>query len=272
MKGVAHGVAILVLFLVSACMSLPKTQTIKIDGLNVEYATAGHGVPTVIFENGFGSTLDDWNKVIPEIAKGASTFAYNRPGNGSTERSRTARDGEHIVNELRKTLQRLGYRPPYILVGHSLGGLYMQYYARRYPDEVGGLILVDSSHPTGFDGEGSWESRSLWDRMTMQIFANASQLDEMKDAPITGQGVLSFPPFKGKPVIVLCALLPYEAKSQRAEFLNSKRHDLARLYPGSKQIWVESGHFIALDRPDAVIAAIREVLSDSASTITSTHQ
>lgn len=76
----------------------------------------------------------------------------------------------------------------------------------------------------------------------------------------TGENVLSLPSFIGKPVIVLSASQPMKEKSELADDANEKRKDLARLYPGSKQIWVDSGHGIPLEKPESVISAIREVL------------
>jgi pimeloyl-ACP methyl ester carboxylesterase len=70
--------------------------------------------------------------------------------------------------------------------------------------------------------------------------------------------VLRLPAFAGKPVIVLSALQPMRKKSALADDTNEKRKDIARLYPGSTQIWGDSGHVIPLEKPEAVIAAIRE--------------
>ncbi|MGB2679762.1 MAG: hypothetical protein WBE39_00415 [Candidatus Competibacter sp.] len=77
---------------------------------------------------------------------------------------------------------------------------------------------------------------------------------------VTGENVLSLPPFTGKPVIVLSVLEPMDATSELARDANEKRKDIARLYPGSKQVWVDSGHAIPLEKPEAILFAIRAVL------------
>ena len=136
----------------------------KIDNRRTEFALTQHGSIPVVFENGLGGRMEWWNKVIPEISKDTTTFAYNRPGYGSSDPVSTPRDGLHIVDELRMLLKNKYLNPPYILVGHSLGGLYMQLFARRYPDEVGALILVDSTHPKQLEGAGSLDKQSFWVR------------------------------------------------------------------------------------------------------------
>ena len=76
----------------------------------------------------------------------------------------------------------------------------------------------------------------------------------------TGEQVLALPAFSGKPVIVLSAMRPMSEKGTLADDANEKRKEIAKLYPGSQQVWVDSGHGIPLDKPEAVIAAVRQVL------------
>jgi pimeloyl-ACP methyl ester carboxylesterase len=102
--------------------------------------------------------MDSWSKVFPEIGKNTTVFAYNRPGYGNSSKAITPRDGATVVEELRALLNSRGLRPPYVLVGHSLGGIYVQLFARKYPDDVVGLVLVDSSHPSQFEGSGAVEN------------------------------------------------------------------------------------------------------------------
>src|SRR5690349_853480 len=108
----------------------------------------GQGARTVILEAGLGDTLDVWKDIQPRIADHcARTLAYTRAGYiGSDPAEDGPRDSATIVEELRGELAKRNLAPPYILVGHSLGGLYMQYFARNFPREVVGLVLVDSTH------------------------------------------------------------------------------------------------------------------------------
>lgn len=255
-------IAMLLATLLSACASLPNKSTAQIDSRRVEYALTGSGNQTVVFENGLGATMDWWVKVIPELGGNVSAFTYNRPGYGNSDPVASPRDGWHIVEELRQLLTAKQLPPPYVLVGHSLGGLYMQLFARLHPDEVKALILVDSTHPEQFKGNGAYEHWPLLLRMLFQLAMAASDVieQEFNSIDATGNAVLALPTLAGKPVLVLSALQPLEETSPLADDANAKRRDLAKLYPGSQQIWVDSGHGIPLEKPDAVITAIRDVL------------
>jgi pimeloyl-ACP methyl ester carboxylesterase len=204
----------------------------------------------IIFENGLGARFEWWKKVLPDISKDSTTFAYNRPGYGKSDVVSTPRDGNHVVDELRELLKSKGLKPPYVLVGHSLGGLYMQLFARRYPNEVSALVLVDSTHPAQLQDKGAPENWPAWFRLMYGATTSAVEKEELNAINSTGEAVLALPTFTDKPVIILSALQPMNEKS-----------DLVRLYPGAKQVWVDSGHDIPLDKPESVITAIREVMA-----------
>lgn len=250
-----------ILILVSGCTSLPNAMTEQVDNRRVEFALSRNGDQAVVFENGLGGTMDWWAKVFPEISKNTTTFAYNRPGYGKSDPASSPRDGKHVVEELRLLLRSQGLNPPYVLVGHSLGGLYMQLFARRYPNEVSALVLVDSTHPAQMKGAGASENWPGWLRVAFGVVLSEVAKEELNAINVTGEDVLGLPTFTGKPVIVLSASQPLEEKSELADDANEKRKDIARLYPGSKQIWVDSGHGIPLEKPEAIISAIHEVLS-----------
>lgn len=254
------GFTILMVALLSGCASLQGVVTENIDNRQVEYVLTRHDIGTVVFENGLGGMINGWAKVYPEISKDTTAFVYNRPGYGKSDLVSTPRDGAHVVDELRLVLRSKGLKPPYVLVGHSLGGLYMQLFARRYPEEVKALILVDSTHPSQFKGKGSLENWPAWFRLAYSIVTSAVEKEELNAINATGENVLSLPSFVGKPVIVLSASKPMKEKTELANDANEKRKDIARLYPGSRQIWVDSGHGIPLEKPESIISAIRDVL------------
>ncbi|HEX9628168.1 MAG TPA: alpha/beta hydrolase [Acidiferrobacterales bacterium] len=244
--------------LVAGCAALPATETGRIDQQRIEFAQLGQGSPVVVFENGLGAPMRSWNKVFPEIGKHTTAFAYHRPDYGDSDPASTPRDGAHIVDELRALLRSRGLAPPYVLVGHSLGGLYMQLFARKYPDEVAGLVLVDSTHPTQMEGAGRIENQPWWARMFFHLFVNGELRREFDAVAATGQEVLRLTTVTGKPVWVLNAIDPRRAEA--VHHANRKRADFARLYPGGQVQWVKSGHFIQWDKPEVVIDAIRDTL------------
>ncbi len=253
--------AALCLFLVlSGCASISGVTTSSLDGRQVEHVVTGQGAPAVVFENGLGGRLQWWAEVLPAIAQETTVFAYNRAGTGTSTEASTPRDGDAIVEELRRNLRDTGITPPYVLVGHSLGGLYMQLYARRYPHEVAGLVLVDSTHPEQLKGAGAKENWPTWIKLLFDVSLSNAASKELEALPATGAAMLALPPLTGKPVVVLSAQKPMSETSELARDSNAKRSDIARLHPGAKQVWVDSGHVIPLEKPDAVIAAIHEVL------------
>ncbi len=103
----------------------------------------GMGEPTVLFEAGIGATHLNWRTIQESTAEFASAASYDRCGLGWSSRCRTARTPGNIATELHQMLDRAGLRPPFILVGHSFGGLVMRRYALLYPEEVAGIVLID---------------------------------------------------------------------------------------------------------------------------------
>jgi len=255
-----EAIAIAIVMLLSGCASLPNSTLEKLNDRKVELAVTQHSTPPVIFENGLGGRMEWWSKVLPDISRDTTTFAYNRPGYGNSDPAATPRDGLHVVDELRTLLRDKGMQPPYVLVGHSLGGLYMQLYARRYPEDVSALILVDSTHPQQLDGEGALQKQSFLLRGLLGVMVTGAAKDELDLLPQTGKQVLNLPTLSGIPVFVLSASKPLAEQSAVADDANAKRRDIARLYPGAKQVWVDSGHAIPLEKPEAIVAAIREAL------------
>ncbi|WP_169517098.1 alpha/beta fold hydrolase [Azohydromonas australica] len=254
------GAGLLFTSVLSGCATLPGTVAEKVDEHRTEYVLVRNGPQVVVFENGLGAKLGNWDKVFTEISKNTTAFAYNRPGYGASDPAATPRDGEHIVEELRGLLKSKGLQPPYVLVGHSAGGLYMQWFARRHPEEVAGLVLVDSTHPQHLQGKGSPEHWPGWVRAGFGILTAPSAQEELKLLNATGESVLALPTFTGKPVMVLSALKPMAERSETADYVNEKRRDVVNLYPGAKQLWINSGHNIQRKQPEAVIEAIRGVL------------
>jgi pimeloyl-ACP methyl ester carboxylesterase len=113
----------------------------------------GQGSPTVLLDAGWGYTSVEWSGwVQPEVAKHTRVCAYDRAGMGWSEPEPGPPNATQTADELHAVLQEGDEEGPYVLVGHSLAGLYSRIYAQRYPEEVAGMVLVDSSHPDQFEG------------------------------------------------------------------------------------------------------------------------
>ncbi|MCH7660596.1 MAG: alpha/beta hydrolase [Euryarchaeota archaeon] len=102
-----------------------------------------HGRPTVILESGFGGTIDAWSEVRQALSGRTRVVSYHRAGMSGSQPGPRPRSADRIVHELRIALRHLDIQPPYLLVGHSLGGLYVRAFAGIHGDDVVGLVLVD---------------------------------------------------------------------------------------------------------------------------------
>lgn len=216
----------------------------------------------IVFENGLRGTLDSWGKVIDLLGPDASIFAYNRPGYGHSQEAATLRDGSTIVEELRQALQQKGLRPPYVLVGHSLGGLYMQLFAKRYPEEVSGLVLVDSAYPGVIKKP---EDFPLLTRGAKRLFFSSSVNNEIDLMHKTGEQVLALAPINDKPIVQLFNR-PTDPTAIPVSFGvdNSDPRTIALvrgLYPNATKIILDSDHQMQKQSPAEVAEAIKNVIA-----------
>ena len=119
---------------------------VKVDGRQVHFRQSGDGDFTFVLEAGLGDYSGSWGTLAPALAEIGRVFVYDRAGLGWSEESPHPRTARHIASELHDVLESVHARKPYILVGHSLGGVSQFCYALDYPDEVAGLLLIDPSH------------------------------------------------------------------------------------------------------------------------------
>ena len=124
----------------------PEGKLIDIGGYRLHLHGMGQGTYSVVLESGCSLNSLEWTLVQPEIAKFARVYSYDRAGLGCSDMSPHPRTSRQMVEELHTLLEQEQAPKPYILVGHSLGGVNVRLFAHRYPDEVCGMVLVDSSH------------------------------------------------------------------------------------------------------------------------------
>ena len=124
----------------------PPGQMIDIGGHRLHLYCLGTGSPTVLLEATAPGWSLYWSNVQPQLARTTRVCAYDRAGLGWSERGPLPRTGLRMAKELHRLLERAGIRGPYILVGHSLGGLVARLYQHDYPQDVVGMVLVDAGH------------------------------------------------------------------------------------------------------------------------------
>ncbi|MFX1496315.1 MAG: alpha/beta fold hydrolase [Promethearchaeota archaeon] len=115
----------------------------NVGGFKLYFKRTINGSPTVIFDSGLGDDITSWEKIFPYIASRTSALVYDRAGIGKSDFSLYSRSAEQVAQELHTLLKELKINPPYILVGHSLGGWHIRVFAGLYPKEVCGLLLID---------------------------------------------------------------------------------------------------------------------------------
>ena len=117
---------------------------VDVDGDRLFLRCAGEGSPTVVLEAGAGLDSSDWQAVQPNVADFTRVCSYDRRGLGRSEEGPEAVGEGSVAGQLHELLETAGVEPPFVLVGHSMGGLYVRTYAKRYPGEAVGMVLVDS--------------------------------------------------------------------------------------------------------------------------------
>ena len=123
----------------------PPGKLVDVGGYRLHINCTGTGSPTVILDAGLGGTSLDWSKIQPAVARFTRVCSYDRAGYGWSESGPGPRTSQQIVKELHLLLAHAQINGPYVLVGHSVGGLNMRLYAYRYPAEVAGMVLLDST-------------------------------------------------------------------------------------------------------------------------------
>jgi pimeloyl-ACP methyl ester carboxylesterase len=120
-------------------------------GHRLRMLVAGAGPLAVVFESGWPGGIGGWEEVRAEVARFACVVSYDRAGIGESDPGPQPRDALRIASELHTALHSAGVEPPYVLVGHSMGGPYIRVFASQYPADVAGMVLVDPTMPESFE-------------------------------------------------------------------------------------------------------------------------
>lgn len=252
---------------------------VDIGGHALRARILGQGAPTVVFDTGMGDGLDRWGPVPRQVAEVAQVVLYDRSGYGLSEMGPPPRTSERVATELHSLLEGLaeqGVEPPYVLVAHSVSGLYARAFTHLFPDEVAGLVLIDPSiegmamHLATEEGQAQneamlarldpWmrdEGRSFWDNL------QAAPGHRVPDPPI--------------PAVVLSGSAPAYIPPEEREKSEAMGFDLEKLKAfrelklglaamlaeklSARHVLAEkSGHYVHHDEPDVVVTEILAVL------------
>ena len=227
---------------------------------------AGSG-PVVVLIAGGNFSTDVWHSVQQTLSASARVCSLDRAGVGRSDPAPRQQTADEIVEDVYAALRRTEENPPYVLVGHSVGGIYARRFATRHAGTVGGVILVDSAHeeqiwrlaaiaPALVDAEYGSTWRDPTARRAMGFLADGETLEWRTQAPlvILEQGK----PLPERPELGLTkAVIP-----QVTALWRSLQRDLASRSPaGELRTAQRSGHFIQTDEPELVVQAVRDVLA-----------
>ena len=224
--------------------ALPMPGTlVDIGGRRLHMTVIGDRGPTVILFCGFGDTSSEWGWIAPAVAGDCRVCTFDIAGRGWSDPAPLIQSGEEIVADLHTLLQRANVPGPYILAGHSLGGLYAMIYAAHHPTDVAGMVLLDSTHPRQYTRLRPYPMLYAVSRRVSALFPSLARL---------GFGRIAYR--------AQFDALPESVRAQQIAFWST-----ARFARSQRDEWAEILHTMnearALedlgDRPLAVITAVR---------------
>lgn len=158
-----------------AAVAAPGTLY-DVGGHRLHLDCLGHGSPTVVLSNGLGGVSASWARITAPVSATTRVCAYDRAGQGWSDEAASPRDGVESAEDLHTLLARAGENGPYVLVGHSTGGTYAMTYAARYPEQVAGLVLLDSSSPEQFTRMPAYPGQYAMMRRVYALLPTLSRL------------------------------------------------------------------------------------------------
>jgi len=261
----------------------------------------GEGSPTVILDSGLGDSYVTWLGVQSQIAKFTRVCSYDRAGLGYSDSSPRPRTSRVMAEELHALLQAAGIAPPYVLVGHSMGGYNVRLYTSLHRNEITGMVLVDASHPDQENRfppalrsmEASWQREAEFLAYTTPLgiprllgvcdedpvrraadcnFNTAQEgIKEMKALTQSAAETAATGSLGDLPLAVLShdpdkpsSELPADLAKPTNQAWEKMQEELAHLSTrGTLTIARNSGHYIQIDRPDLVVEAVHTVLDQT---------
>jgi pimeloyl-ACP methyl ester carboxylesterase len=223
----------------------------NINGFHLDCTIYGQSseFPTVIMDAGYGDYSKAWELIYPEISKLTQVILYDRAGLGKSERSSNPRTSLFMVEELRELLKDKNVLPPYILVGHSYGGVNMRLFNNLYPQEVAGLVLIDSTpeeYPGRFLPTMSEEFKEAYKKQFTREGNLHEFMESLKQLQKSNR-------VSDTPTIVLSAGKKDHYSKESQALWNRMQEEILRFTSNGQFLIAEnSAHYIQKDEPQLV--------------------
>ncbi|MCR9015709.1 alpha/beta fold hydrolase [Aquiflexum gelatinilyticum] len=262
---------ILLMFSISSCSInfdvepfIPKSKIVwvDLDGYKLYTKIQGNSGSSIVFLSGLGDELGTWSKIQNELGRNYRTLSYDRAGVGLSTQAGHQSTGSDLALELKKVLEKSEFEPPYLLVGHSIGGLYARIFAGKYPHLVSGMVLIDYTLEDKILALkevdlGGMKPEQLLEQIALEMGLEDGSKREFIASLKTAEQVKASN-FPLEPVTVITALKPSPEETPEDVQMKSLLHaQYAKSIPKSKHVQVQSSHHIHLDQPDLIIAEIK---------------
>lgn len=254
-----------------------KIQTAPILSAGVEkhpyeYLSVSDDGPEIVFINGYRMHFRSWDRVYPRLNGRYSTLLFNRLGTGKSCKAKSPQDAHAIVEDIhRLTCLTLNKKSPYILVAHSLGGLYANLYARRYRSEVAGVVFVDCPHPNEIAEQKEFVPPYVVSKLNQVInycerFFDPYVHSEDQNVKRSVYQIHEAGDFPNIPIAVVSGVKAMPFVPEKAlDIHRTYQQKLLNLSSRSQHYCCEkSSHFPQITQPDIVIRAIDELVTSAA--------
>lgn len=240
------------------------------NNIPLEHHRVGGSGANIVFLNGFRMQFGTWDQVYPALTSDNSAILFNRRGVGKSSKATEAQDGHTVISEMRSLFSSLELNPPYIFVAHSLGGLFANLYACVHPNEVAGVVFVDSPHPEEVAEQKAndppfainWINDGL---KAIEKLFHEFKYSEDECIEETIDQIRSAANFPDIPIAIVSGTKKMPFTPEKAFQIHQEyQYKLLSMSSKSKHyICQESGHFPQITEATKVILAIRDIVSET---------
>lgn len=292
-------IIILIISILISLNAFSQIRFIDIDGADVRINTIGlenrvEGQPIVVFENGHGETIKCWNKIIDSVSDICPILLYDRAGTGDSKPDHKMPSIAYNSKKLKMILETLDIKAPYILVGHSLGGIYIRGFANYYPNDLAGLIFIDPADFTqklsGF--EEPYREIGVTDKyidsMMIAKYGNVYNIDSSRNIRVQQESEMlrklrtsDFKELNEKDLPPIPIHFIVGGRFSVPPQFRSKDYDQESLFRARTTHWIENwtnvvskspygrlfysskaGHYVQYDDPELIVLSIKLAMED----------